>query len=226
ADGGDIFLDEINSLSLPLQAKILGVVEGRGFYRVGGIEPVRRRFRVMAGATVDLEDLISKGEFLAGLFYRLRVFSLKIPSLRERLEDIPLLVRHFIAKYCKQGDEKKFSDGALEQMMRYSWPGNVRELENLVQGLMILSPEKTIDTDDLPEWLRKAGETTLPEEIRNLETVPMTREQIIPLKKFIQQAERKYIDRVMRLNVGDKIDLAKALGISRSSLYDKIRYFH
>lgn len=219
ANCGDIFLDEINSLKPELQAKILRVIQEQEIYRVGGTKPIKLQFRVIAATNSHLEEMFQSGSFRMDLYHRLRVLSFKVPPLRERFEDIPLLINSFMEKYSSK---KELSPDVLNKFMEYSWPGNVRELENLIHSLIIMSPGDTIQLADMPNWLDKSSETATNKSF----DVTQPKMEIVPLKKFVQLAENKYIKHVMGIKNGDKSRTAKMLGISRSSLYEKIRSLH
>lgn len=225
AGDGDIFLDEINSLKPDLQAKILRVLQEKEIYRVGGNVPIRCGFRVIAATNADLGAMVSVGAFRMDLFHRLRVVSFKIPPLRDRPEDIPVLVAHFLAKHGVKGKPREFAPDAMEKIMRYAWPGNARELENLVHSLIIMAPGAVISVRDLPAWLDatqacESLSTAVP-------AVPVSREErngeVQPLKRYVQRAEIDYIREVIRLKEGDKAQTARLLGISRTSLYEKLK---
>lgn len=219
ASGGDIFLDEINSLKSDLQAKILRVLQEREIYRVGGNTPVKICFRVIAATNTNLESLVSKGEFRTDLFHRLRVVSLVMPPLKDRLEDIPKLTNYFLEKFSK--GKKSFSDRALDRLLQYPWPGNVRELENIVHSLIIMSSKNKIEEKDLPDWIN--GKTSSLDPItRNYLEMPSSHE-LVPLKKYLYKIERYYIRHALHQKQGDKSKTATALGISRTSLYEKIK---
>ena len=155
ADGGTIFLDEVGELPLDLQPKLLRAVQERTVESLGGKAPDKLDVRVVAATNADLEKSISEGGFREDLYYRLAVIPVHLPSLRERPEDIPLLVRHFVAK--RECDAVVFADDAVEAMKRYAWPGNVRELENTVERLLIMRETDTIGIADLPEKVRNSG---------------------------------------------------------------------
>lgn len=223
--GGDIFLDEINSLKPELQAKILRVIQEQELYRVGGTKPIKIKFRVIAATNASLEQKVQEGSFRMDLYHRLRVLSFKIPALRDRQEDIPRLIEHFINKFCKGSSKKELSPEVIQSLIQYQWPGNIRELENLIHSLIIMSPGQRIENSDLPPWLTQKKPPV--HGISNVITKTMnTDKQIVSLKRFVQLAENQYIQHVMDLKSGDKTRTAKTLGISRSSLYEKIRSLH
>ncbi|MBI2981523.1 MAG: sigma-54-dependent Fis family transcriptional regulator, partial [Deltaproteobacteria bacterium] len=154
AHGGDIFLDEISCLKPDLQAKLLRVLQEREVTRLGGEKPMQLDFRVIAATNENLEKLVGEGKFREDLFHRLRVITLRLPTLQERAEDIPSLIDHFLKKHDPDG-QRTLSAGAIDILQAYSWPGNIRELENLIQSLVILVPGREINRENLPEWLIK-----------------------------------------------------------------------
>lgn len=161
ADGGTIFLDEVGELSLAMQAKLLRVLQEKTFERVGGSRPVRVDLRIIAATNRNLPEMVMKGTFRGDLFYRLNVFPLTIPPLRERDSDIILLGDHFVAYYAKEigKDVKRISTPALNMLMAYHWPGNVRELENVIERSVILANDGVIHGYDLPPSLQTSSES-------------------------------------------------------------------
>jgi DNA-binding NtrC family response regulator len=156
ADQGTIFLDEVGELAPPLQAKLLRVIEQGEFMRVGGKGSIHVDVRIVAATNRDLEAAMRDGSFRSDLFYRLNVVSLHLPPLRERPEDLPLLIKHFIkTKSAQTGvSEKRISPEAVEALLRYPWPGNVREIENVIERILVLSDHEPIELEDLPERVR------------------------------------------------------------------------
>ena len=153
ADHGTIFLDEIGDLKIELQAKLLRVLQQMAFERVGGTKTVKVDVRVIAATNKDLSVAMKKGEFREDLFYRLSVVPITIPPLRERKDDVPLLVDHFLVKFAK-GQKLRISKGALRVLEAYDWPGNVRELENVMERAVVLSGGKVIEEGDLPDFVK------------------------------------------------------------------------
>ena len=152
ADGGTIFLDEVGELSLPMQAKLLRVLQERTFEHVGGNKPITVTIRVIAATNRDLTKMVGAGTFREDLYYRLHVFPMVIPPLRERKGDIITLAEYFVARFVKKfGKEtKRISTGVQEMLLSYPWPGNIRELENVIERAVILSEDNVIQGDDLP----------------------------------------------------------------------------
>lgn len=224
ADGGDIFLDEINSLKPDLQAKILRALQEHEIYRVGGSQPVKIQFRVISATNANLETLMRSGTFRMDLFHRLRVVSFVIPPLRERREDIPSLVDFFRHKFILPKQNKQFDADVMHAMQNYDWPGNVRELENLVRSLLIMAPGPLITSQDLPDWMsRQKVSITVPKDNLRQFVLPDDETQVVRLKAFVQEAERTYVSRILRMKQGDKSKAAEVLGISRTSLYEKLK---
>ncbi|MCX6564716.1 MAG: sigma-54 dependent transcriptional regulator [Candidatus Aminicenantes bacterium] len=155
ADKGTIFFDEISSIGLETQAKLLRVMQDREFMRLGGIKTLRVDVRIIAATNTDLEELIRQKAFRKDLYYRLNVIKIELPPLRERKEDIPLLVKHFLAIYAKENEKEidGVSEDVLEILEKNAWPGNVRELENLIERAVVFAKSRTITRDNLPEIL-------------------------------------------------------------------------
>ena len=155
ADGGTLFLDEVATISMEIQAKLLRVIQEREFRRLGGLENIKVDVRIIAATNIDLLANVRQGTFRDDLYYRLNVIVIKIPPLRERTEDIPLLAQHFVRKFGEENERKAFSlePSALKVLMDYDWPGNVRELENVMERAVVLSPGNTIREDLFPKNL-------------------------------------------------------------------------
>ncbi|MGA2484050.1 MAG: sigma-54 dependent transcriptional regulator [Candidatus Acidiferrales bacterium] len=156
ADQGTIFFDEISTVSPETQAKLLRVIQEREFMRLGGTEQIKVDVRILAASNVDLLSLVREGRFREDLFHRLNVIHLQLPPLRDRREDIPLLLAHFLERYCTENGKppRLFGQGAMKLLMDYDWPGNVRELENVVERAVVLSTQERMDVDLLPESIR------------------------------------------------------------------------
>src|SRR5258705_2170790 len=156
ADQGTIFFDEIATISPETQAKLLRVIQEREFMRLGGTEQIKVDVRIVAASNVDLLTLVREGRFREDLFHRLNVIHLQLPPLRDRREDMPMLLSHFIERYCLENAKplRQFTPGALKLLMDYDWPGNVRELENVVERAVVLSTHERVDVDLLPESIR------------------------------------------------------------------------
>jgi len=156
ADQGTIFLDEISTISPETQAKLLRVIQERSFMRLGGTETIKVDVRILAASNVDLAALVQQGRFREDLYHRLNVIALQLPPLRDRKEDIPLLVEHFLDRYCKENQKplRTFSSGAMRMLMDYDWPGNIRELENVIERAVVLSSSEAMEVGLLPESVR------------------------------------------------------------------------
>jgi DNA-binding NtrC family response regulator len=217
AQGGTLFLDEIGELSLPLQVKILRVLQEKEFERVGGSEVIKADVRIIAATNRDLEKMVGKGEFREDLLYRLKVIPILLPPLRERKDDIPLLVEHFIDKYCKEINKGKLSmdKETMEILKNYDFPGNIRELENLIERLVILTSDKGIEPSLLPKEILKGAFSNkkdvfeLPSEGINLEVVE---------ESFVRQA--------LEIAKGNQTHAAKLLGLSRHALIYRMDKFN
>jgi two-component system nitrogen regulation response regulator NtrX len=215
ADQGTIFLDEVGDMSLKTQAKVLRVLEEQAFERVGGKETIRVDVRVLTASNQNLPDLIAQGRFREDLFYRLSVIPIEVPPLRQRKEDIPPLVEHFIALFSGENGKrpKTVSVEALAYFLSYDWPGNVRELRNMVERLVIMAPRDVIGPEDLPPPLRLreagAGET------QKDKTLKVAREAF----------ERAYILSELNAHEWNMTRTAEKLGIERSHLYRKLKAY-
>jgi len=216
ADGGTLFLDEVGDMSLKTQAKVLRVLEEQAFDRVGGTESIRTDVRVIAASNQNLSDLIAGGRFRDDLFYRLNVIPIHVPPLRERKEDMPLLVEHFIRVFSLENGKrpKTVSVEALAYFLSYDWPGNVRELRNMVERLVIMSPREVIGPEDLPPPLRPK-EAALPED--------QIKEK--NLKEAREAFERAYILAELRAQDWSMTRTSDRLGIERSHLYRKLKAY-
>jgi len=217
AELGTIFLDEINSMAQPLQTKLLRVLQERQIRRVGDTKTVPINVRVLAATNESLGEKIKGGNFREDLYYRLAVIPIEMPSLRERLDDIPLLVNHFLQKNASQtGTEpKKIDQKAVDMLGHYRWPGNVRELENAVERACALCDDGIIQTTDLP-----------PQVIRQSATPHVEHSGLLPvgqtLDEYIREQERRYIEETIKFNANSREKAAKMLGISMATLYRKL----
>lgn len=210
ANGGTVLLDEIGDVPLSIQTKLLRVIEERKFYRVGGIEPIDFDVCIIATTNIDLEKAVEEGEFRNDLYYRLNVVSLKLPPLRERREDIPLLVEHFLSQFnseYKGAKSKKVTPKAMSALRQYNWPGNVRQLQNCLRQVFVLGESDKITLEDLPADISKTP--TSPAEI-NIE---------IPESGIsLEEIEKQYIIAALRQTKGNQTKAAKLLGITRRTL--------
>lgn len=221
ANGGTIFLDEIGDMPLILQVKLLRVIQERVIERVGGGASIPIDVRIIAATHKDLEKAVEKGAFREDLFYRLSVIPIKIPSLQERREDIPLLISYFLNKFVSADGRNKIeiSKEALDVFMSYSWPGNVRELENLVERLVILKGGGVVGIEDLPTRLLKHR----PEELILRQDLLSLPEDGLDLKKIMASIEESFINQALMKTEGNKNKASKLLGINRTTLIEKIK---
>jgi nitrogen regulation protein NR(I) len=231
AHEGTLFLDEIGELDPSLQVKLLRVLQEREFERVGGAKTIRVDVRIIAASNRDLEKATRDGKFREDLFYRLNVIPIHIPSLRERTEDIPLLIDHFMRKFSRKRKREplKFSPEAMKCLLGYPWPGNVREIENLIERLTILVSENTADVSDLPEKFRQtAGTETGKDDFTAKAFVPQVKDDDIPdsginLNAVIDNMEKKLILRALEKTGGVKNKAAELLGLNRTTLIEKMK---
>jgi len=226
ANGGTFFLDEVGNISLSTQAKLLRVLQEREFKPVGGTKWKKVDIRIIAATNKDLKELIKKGTFREDLFYRLNIVPIFLPPLRERREDIPLLVSHFLRKYNRERkrEVKAVSPEAMEFLINYSWPGNVRELENLIERLVVISEEDIIRPEHLPPSVRGKS---LP-----LQTeVPKSWEEVKKIKKklqreIIEKIEKKFIIETLKKNNWNVTKSAKEVGMQRQNFQALMRKYN
>ncbi|MBU1912955.1 MAG: sigma-54 dependent transcriptional regulator [Candidatus Omnitrophica bacterium] len=216
ADNGTIFLDEIDTFSPIMQVKLLRVLQEGEFERVGETKTLKVDVRVIAATNQRLEGLIKEGKFRSDLYYRLNVINIELPRLKDRVEDLGLLVSHFIEKHNKEDASKKITGITKEAMAvleGYSWPGNIRELENMVARAVVLARSRKIDVDSLPEELQKS---------RNGKTHGGNNNT---LKDMLAEPERDVIRKMLDEAHGNKKKAALKLGINRTTLYNKIKKY-
>ncbi len=214
ADKGTLFLDEIGDVSTAMQVKLLRVLQEHEFERVGGEETLKADVRIIAASNKNLQKLIAEGKFREDLFYRLSVIPISLPSLRERKEDIPLLVNYFLKKLIdnNRSDKKEINNEGMKLLIDYNWPGNIRELQNLVERLYVISSDKIIDPLLIAGHL--SGNVTLNNGYSNL-----------PLEDAVSSFEKNMIIQAMKKSDGVKNRAAKLLGISTSVLYYKLEKY-
>lgn len=206
ADGGTLLLDEVGEMSAAMQAKLLQVMDSRELRRVGGTRVHRVDVRVIAATNKDLTQEVRSAHFREDLYYRLNVVSLTIPPLRERKEDIPLLIEHFLKQLGTTPTRKSLSPGALQLLVDYPWPGNVRELANVIEGLLILTQGEVVGPDDLPPNIRHPGGHA-----RGVSS--------------LAEMERLHVMRVLEETGGKKMQAARLLGIDLKTLNQKIKRY-
>ncbi|MGC9109507.1 MAG: sigma-54 interaction domain-containing protein [Caldimicrobium sp.] len=220
ADGGTLFIDEIGELPLPLQKKFLRFIQEKTFMRVGGTRFYKADVRIIAATNRNLEEEVKKGNFRSDLYFRLNTLIIEIPPLRERKEDIPLLIEHFIKiKSSELGRTfKGFSKGFLETLMNYDWPGNVRELINIIERALILSPDGYLSEDILPTYLSKKEDLSRKES---------SEKDFIDHRKRLnlKEIEKELVLKALELNNWNQTKTAEYLGISRKQLINKMKKY-
>ncbi|MCI0469398.1 MAG: sigma 54-interacting transcriptional regulator, partial [Nitrospirae bacterium] len=206
AAGGSVFLDEIGDLSINLQSKMLRVLEDQEIRPVGGTQSVKVDLRFITATNKDIEKAVKEGSFREDLFYRINVITIKLPSLRERMEDIELLIRYFIQRYSMElGKEiNEISDGALDILNSYHWPGNIRELQNIIERAILIAENNTINAEHLPDGVKRV-DRFLGAAIDNKLTIEDY------TKALIKRYQNEFNER----------QLADMLGITRKSLWEK-----
>jgi len=221
AEGGTIFLDEIGDMSPDLQVKILRVLEEGEFERVGGCKTVRANVRVIAASHRNLEEEVRKGTFREDLFYRLAVIPIKLPPLRDRKADIPLMIGYFLDQFNRTRPHviTGVSNSALRLIMRHTWSGNVRELKNMVERLVVLKGEGEILPEDLPSRLQQPGEALPPSDVE-------ISDGGICLNTEVTEFEKALILQSLKKTKWVKNQAAKLLGLNRTTLVEKIKRYH
>ena len=216
ADKGTIFLDEIGDVPLSTQVKLLRVLQERELERVGGEETMQVDVRVITATNKNLMAMVEDGKFREDLYYRLNVVPVNLPPLRDRLEDTPMLVEHFLRKKSSQlnKDLPRVNERALQELMNYSWPGNIRELENVIERAVVLCEREEIGLNDLPILLGDPSRTTL----------RLLREDL-PLVEALEDLERQLIGRALEKAKGVKTEAARILGLKTSALYYKLEKY-
>lgn len=213
ADGGTIFLDEIGTASPSMQVKLLRVLQEFEFEQVGGTKTFRVDARVILATNEELSELVSSGRFRQDLYYRVNVINVELPPLRERITDIPLLARHFLAKTSEEAGRpvRDFTAESLGALQRYRWPGNVRELQNVVERAVLLGKGDVVRIEDLPRSVAMSAGVTL-EPVGNR-----------TLKQALEGPERQIILEVLESNNWNRQETAETLGINRTTLYKKMK---
>ena len=207
AHDGTLFLDEVGEINMRMQIDLLRVLEDRVFYRVGGTQPIEADFRVIAATNRDLEKAIKDGRFREDLFYRLNVISIKMPFLKQRKEDIPLLAEHFLQRFIQETNKNidKIDREAMDELMLYDWPGNVRELENAIERAVVVGKERKILAEHLPIFCHEPLHA--------------------PRNNSLQEVEKAHIRQILTDNDWNISRCAKILEIDRSTLYSKIKRY-
>ncbi len=211
AHKGTLFLDEVGDMTPALQVKLLRVLQESEFERLGGTQPIQVDVRVVAATNKDLQKEVAEGRFREDLYFRLNVVQVRLPALRSRREDIPLLADHFLRMYSAKNGRTRtgFTAEAMELMQSYAWPGNVRQLENAMERAVVLSRGEVIGVEDLTEEVRggpRAGGQHL----------------VIPIGTPLEEIERRVIHETLRHTKGDKTLAAQLLGIAARTIYRKL----
>jgi len=209
ADGGTLFLDEIGELAINTQAKLLRVVQSGEIRRVGDNKAINVDTRIIAATHRDLAGEVKNGKFREDLYFRLNVITLSLPPLRDKREDIPVLIDHFLDNFCRNRQKKILLPEVMTAMSQYHWPGNVRELKNTIERLVVMTEGDSISIEDLPENIRVVSSTTA----EGTEVI-------------LSGVERKHILKVLHEKQGNKTLAAEALGISLKTLYNKLKAYH
>ena len=217
AQNGSIFFDEIGNIPIDTQSKLLRVIQEKEFMRLGGVETLKADVRIIAATNANLEEEVQKGEFREDLYYRLNVITVGLPPLRQRTEDIPLLVRHFLAKYSDE-NHKSLEDvdpSAMEILMDYHWPGNVRELENVLERAAVLSTGPSLSVDLLPPAVREPSSSLAP-----MTTLPTNG---LSFKEAITSYERQLIIRALQRSGGVQKQAAQLLKVKPTTLHEMMK---
>jgi two-component system response regulator PilR (NtrC family) len=217
ADKGTIFFDEIGNIPLETQAKLLRVIQEREFMRLGGVETIKVDVRIIAATNVDLRRMMDEGKFREDLYYRLHVITVQLPALRERKDDIPLLVQHFLEKYGAENNKTaaELTPEALDLLYEYDWPGNVRELENVIERAVVLSSSSRIDADLVPDHVRSSRRFQMPQFV-----VPP---EGISFREVITDFEKRLIESTLEAAGGVQKRAAELLHIKPTTLNEMIK---
>lgn len=243
AEGGTLFLDEIGEMTMAMQVKLLRVLEERVFERVGGTTTLNADIRIIAATNRNLEDMVQQGEFREDLFYRLDVFPIRIPALRERKMDIPLLIKEIISRLEQtKRNSVRFTPDAVSTLLQYDWPGNVRELANQVERLTIQYPNGLVQAHNLPDRINAHAslDSTFDDDLSSIDTLmdsdhinapetfsPETHFPIdgLDLKSYISNIEINIIQKALECSDGIIAHAAKSLGLRRTTLAEKMRKY-
>ncbi|MFQ5792592.1 MAG: sigma-54-dependent transcriptional regulator [Acidobacteriota bacterium] len=220
ADGGSIFFDEIGTIHFETQAKLLRVIQEKEFMRLGGVDTIRVDVRIIAATNSDLKKLVEEGRFREDLYYRLNVIHLQLPPLRQRKEDIPLLVQHFLSKYGQENEREnlRLTSDALQSLLEYDWPGNVRELENVIERAVVLADGPTVDRALIPDHVRSGPTFRVPQVV-----VP---EEGISFRQVITDFEKKLIESSLETSGGVQKRAAQLLGLKPTTLNEMIKRYN
>jgi len=220
ANGGTIFLDEIGTMPMHLQMKLLRVLQEHEVERVGTSKKIKLNVRVISATNANIEDEVKRGAFREDLYYRLNVIPILLPPLRERREDIALLARHFLLKSCKEMNRPlmSISPAAMQALEAYDWPGNVREMENVIERSVALTDGEIIERSDLPAGIGGIDDESIPGLL-----CPRVTEDGVDMVRIIEAIERRLIGEALELSDGVKARAANLLGINRTTLVEKIK---
>jgi len=218
AHGGTMFLDEVGDMPLPTQIKLLRVLESGEITRVGSNEPIKVNVRILSATNQNLDEAIRRGSFREDLYHRLKVVTIRLPTLRERSQDVPILIDHFMRLFARQHGKhvRGMSPAARRKILAYPWPGNVRQLRNAVESMIVVDYDGLLDVDDLPEELADPDEPPVE---------PSTASLTKMVGKPLQELERLFIAETLRVTGGNREEAAKMLGIGERTLYRKIKEY-
>ncbi len=234
--GGTLFLDEIGDMHPELQTRLLRVLSSHEFYRVGGQKPIKSDVRIIAATNQNIEELIKIGKFREDLYHRLNVFRIELPPLRERKEDIPILVQHFLSKSAQEikGDVKDIDDNAMSLMEKYNWPGNIRQLENICRYITVMAPSSIITLDDVPDEVKdipanrnESSESTINNSTKWEDSLSNHIKNILlqknDLSNLSKELEKILLKEALNASKGKRIEAAKILGLGRNTITRKIK---
>jgi len=218
ADGGTMFLDEVGDMPMPTQIKLLRVLENGEITRVGSNSPTKVNVRILSATNRDLEDSIEAGTFRTDLYHRLKVVTVRLPSLFERSQDIPVLIDHFVKLFARQHEKqiKGMSPAARRKLLSFDWPGNVRQLRNVIESMVVVNYKGFLDIDDLPEELSDRGQVAEESPTSSLAAL---------VGKPLEEIDRLFIAETLRITGGNREEAAGMLGIGERTLYRKIKEF-
>lgn len=219
ANGGTLFLDEIGDMPISIQVKLLRVLETGEITRVGTNESIKVNVRLISATNRDLNGAIAEGKFRQDLFHRLKVVSVRIPPLRERRDDIPLLIEHFFRQFTTSHGKtiSAITPAVRKALMAYSWPGNVRELKNSIESMIVIDSDGVLDVDDLTEDLEAAAPRTRGEGPAGADPL---------VSRSLEEIEKHYIAETLKLTSGNREETARILGIGERTLYRKLKEYH
>jgi two-component system response regulator HydG len=216
ANGGTLFLDEVGDLPMATQIKLLRVIESREIQRVGSNEPVEVNVRLISATNRDIEKMVEEGAFRQDLYYRLKVVTIRLPPLRERREDVPLLAEHFLKEFARSHERPvpSVSNAVMRVIRGHDWPGNVRELRNVLESMVVMDQDNRLDLDDLPDELQTGGSGG---EVGVQETL---------IGKPMELVEQYYIEQALKVTGGNREEAARMLNIGERTLYRKIKEYN